>query len=411
MSVATILRESRERLAAKTKEHTLLFDKKGEDGKFAWTPDDWSAHERLQLEENDLHDEVKKYEGLDEAERKSRGLLDDLARPRGAAPLGAAAREAPEAKSVGEEIVDSAIFREWKDRNWNGSVRFEMPRFGMQPQLKTTMTTSAGYAPFVTRGSDIVPYPLRRPMVQDLMPSFQITEKGVEYVEETTNTQNAAAVAEAASKPESARVFTVRNVNAEVVATTLPVTEQQLADAPFIMGYINASLGQEIDLAEEVELLTGSGSSPHLQGYLTKTGVQTQAVSGDPVETAVYKAFTLVRFTGFAEPSACVFHPNDWQDVVTHQDLQNRYIWGDPATGLPSRIWGVPVVVTPAETENTILIGDFRAYSYVVRRQSLRIDVGWINDQFLKNTKTIRAETRLALVIRRPQAFCKVTGA
>ena len=66
--------------------------------------------------------------------------------------------------------------------------------------------------------------------------------------------------------------------------------------------------------------------------------------------------------------------------------------------------------VTPAETENTCLVGDFRMYAYVARRQGLRIDIGWISTDFTQRQKTIRAYVRTALVIRRKAAFCKLTG-
>jgi HK97 family phage major capsid protein len=243
------------------------------------------------------------------------------------------------------------------------------------------------------------------------MPSIQVGANALKYIEETTRTANAAPVAEGATKPESARAYTERTVLIEVIAALLPVSEQQLDDVPMIMALINSSLGMEVELAEEDQLLTGNGTSPQLQGFLTKTGVQTGAVAGGNVLTSFMSGLTAIRFTGFAEPSAAVWHPNDWQDVVTLQDADGRYIFGDPSTINTKQIWGVPAVVTPAETENTVLIGDFRMYAYVARRMGLRIDVGYVNDNFAKNLKTIRAESRLGLVIRRPGAFYKLTGA
>jgi HK97 family phage major capsid protein len=217
-------------------------------------------------------------------------------------------------------------------------------------------------------------------------------------------------VAEGAAKPESEYAFTQRTVLVEVIATLLPVTDQQLDDVPQIRGLIDGMMAEDVARAEETQILTGTGTSPQLQGFLTKTGVQTQAKGADPVPTAIYAAITLCRFTGFAEPDAVIFHPNDWHAVRVLQDTTGRYIWGDPWVPGPEMMFGIPVVVTPAETENTALVGAFRQYSYIARRMGLRVEIGYVNDNFAKNLKTIKAETRIANVIRRPQAFVKVTG-
>ena len=58
-----------------------------------------------------------------------------------------------------------------------------------------------------------------------------------------------------------------------------------------------------------------------------------------------------------------------------------------------------------------MVVGDFR-YGTIYDLEDVTIEMGWINDQFIKNTFTILAEQRLALLIRTGDetAFRKVTN-
>jgi HK97 family phage major capsid protein len=195
------------------------------------------------------------------------------------------------------------------------------------------------------------------------------------------------------------------------ITTSLPVTDEQLADVPAAEAYLNNRLSYDVRRRLDSQLLEGDGVAPNLKGTSNIGGsLNSQALGSDPRPDAVYKAFDLIRTNGFAEPSVLFINPTDWQPIRLLRTADDIYIWGSPAIAGPATIWGVPVVQTTGVTANTAITGDYIGFSALYIRQGLDISMGYVNDDFTKGKKTIRADIRCAMVHFRTAAFAKITG-
>lgn len=319
---------------------------------------------------------------------------------------------APERKSLGELLVESAAYKAFAaDTRVQGKVaQIDAPFLGPR-EAKATFTTTASTLTQYQRPPGMIMVGTERLTVADLLASGQTNANTIRYMQEDTYTNAATAVSEEGQKPEA--TFDTSEVDAPVrkIAVIARVTDEMFADFPAIRDYINGRLVFMVQEREEALLLNGNGTPPNIRGILQTSGIQTQAKGADPVPDAVYKAMTKVRFTGFFEPDGAVFHPNDWQDVRLLRTVDGIYIWGSPAEAGPERIWGLNVVVTTAMTENTALVGAFRLGAQVFRREGIRVETTNSDaSDFVYNRIAIRVEERLALAVWRPKAFCTVTG-
>src|ERR671916_3504920 len=101
-----------------------------------------------------------------------------------------------------------------------------------------------------------------------------------------------------------------------------------------------------------------------LRGVNNLVGIGLQAKCADNNLAGFYKALTLIRFTGRAQPSLAVFHPNDWQDFVLTTNASGDFMFGNPFQGVaPMSLFGIPVALSDAQTEGTGLVGDFSNFS------------------------------------------------
>ena len=258
----------------------------------------------------------------------------------------------------------------------------------------------------------------KRLVVADLIASGTATSNAIIYMVETTFTNAAAAVAEGAAKPESALVFDQKTDPVSKIAHWLPVTEELLEDVSAIQSYIDARLTLGVQLAEEDQLLNGSGTPPNIMGVMNRVGLATAVVrngAATPPETnadAILRQITAIATTAFVYPDGVVMNPTNWFTVATAKDAQGQYFGGGPFSSLPTAsLWGTPVAITPSIVANTALVGAFGTMSQVFRKGGIRIEASNSHqDFFIKNLVAIRAEERLALAVYRPGASGKVTG-
>lgn len=374
--------------------------------------------QRLDQEINDLSDRAAQ---LTDVERiradvaKSAGFEDlDVKDRRDALPTGDGADRAggQGRKSLGELFVKSAAYTGFKRGMRQGpSVEIPLTEEEMDALLVTKATlTTTGAPPESTRQGPLLPGVLRRPTVAALIPQGTTNQAAIKYLEETTTTNAVATVAEGGSKPQSTLAFTERTVSVRKIAGTMKITDETLDDEPLIRSYVENRLRLFLQLAEESQLLTGDNNAPNLNGLLTVAG-NTQAKGADPTPDAVYKAMDQIRVDTFLEPSGVVMHPLDWEDIRLLRTADGVYIWGSPMDAGPERIWGLPVVVTTAMTQNTGLVGAFDTATLIARRMGVAFDIATQNeDDFLKNIVAMRIEERLALITFRPDGLCTVTG-
>ena len=333
---------------------------------------------------------------------------------------------AQKSHSIGEAFLASA---EFKSLLASGSANMPAPyRSGSDYSVKDLYsalpTGTPGSFGTIQRDAMVIP-PMRTKRVRDLFPSRTTTAAIIEYFRMTGFTNNAAPVAERsgsafAAKPQSSFTFVGEQAPVRTLAHWEAAHRNVLADEPQLRAIIDNELMYGLRLQEDAQILNGSGTGENLTGILNTSGIQTynwssgfySATAGmtDTKADALRRAATL-SFLAYYEPSGVVLHPNDWEDIELTKDGNGAYVVAvSVAMGGEQKLWRIPVVDTPAMTEGTALIGAFGTGAQIYDRESASIRISeQHSDFFVRNAIVILAEQRLALAVKRPESFVKVT--
>lgn len=325
-------------------------------------------------------------------------------------------------KSIGEMVAEAKSYKDWASGGAGGGITLNFDDVYLSDLLassgayetvgmKTLMTTTAGFAPESIRLPGFVEAVTRPLQLLDIIPMARTGYDSVTYMEETTRTHAAAEKAEGAAYAESTFAFTEKSSPVRKITDSLPVTDEQLEDVPMMQSYINGRLTFGVRQRLDGQCLIGDGTAPNLRGLKNTVGIQTQAKGADPVPDAFFKAMTKIRTIGRAIPTHHVMHPTDWQGIRLLRTVDGVYIWGSPSEAGLERLWGLPVVQSDADAAGTGYTGSFQpAWVSLFERRGVDVQVGFVGTQFTEGKRTVRADTRAALVFFRPAAFASVTG-
>jgi|GEM_PF-314053 len=226
-------------------------------------------------------------------------------------------------------------------------------------------------------------------------------------------------VAEGNTKPATDMYFEERTADVQVIAHYMKTSRQVLDDMPGLRQGIDSDLIYGVLRKEDVALLYASGTGGQTAGLLTDPDIQTSLWSqGSHLDTktdAIRRSRTLIELADF-EATGCVIHPTVWEDIELEKSTTGEYIWVDSPSSMNglnpsgSTLWRMPLVITRAIAGDTWLAGAFAQAATLYDREQANIRFADQNeDDFIKNLVTILAEERLALAVKRPEAFVKGT--
>lgn len=363
-----------------------------------------SAVEAGEKSADDLQNAVTEFESVqaqmkaaDEAEKLISGLKKDIT-----APADNEKEEKAMAKTLGENFVEAV-----KSAQIGKKFNVIAPAF---KAATDTQTSPAGAVDFATTFDKTVVEAARVPLVvRDLFGAENISGSTLVYLVEGAMQGAPAVTAEGAEKPQIHFADpTPKTVSLAKVACHIKESDEYIHDYPFLASAINGRLLYELGLVEQNKLVAD---------LIATSGIQTgtyaaNATASDIADAILQAAMDVQNSSGFAA-DAILINPADWYALRIAKDGENRYYGGGffGAQNVPN-LWGINVCVSPAVTAGTIVVGAYKPCASVVQNGGVSVEaVNTNEDDFVKNLMTIRAEERLALAVRRPAGFKKLTKA
>lgn len=328
-------------------------------------------------------------------------------------------------RSAGEILTETDEYRAWAARRSHEPFTYEYTAEEYRAIVNTAVLPADYLRPQILPG-------FRRESsvygsLRDVLPVGQTSANSLIFFRELGFTNGAAFVTEATAtsgatglKPESGLSFEQDTATVGTIAHWMAITEQLEWNAPELRSIVDQRLLEGLNLVEDEMLLTGDGVGANPEGLLETTGIQTldnayfttnpTQNTGTEIEPfdRLARARRLIIDVARSRPSFIVFNPEDDEYFQTIVDANGHYYGAGPyATGISTTFWGLPRIVNEHMPQGQALVGDGRQ-AQIWDRRAATVTVGLVDNQFIRNMKTVRAEKSVGLAVYRPAAFALV---
>lgn len=336
---------------------------------------------------------------LRESEKALKASLGELEQHVAQMPLNNAVQAA---KSIGQQVISAEVLKDINS-SIQASKRIPIP---VQAALTSVDVAEGVVEPQRLPGIDATPK--QRLFIRDLIAPGKTTSPAIFWVQQTGFTNAAAVVPENTAKPYSNIQFATKITPVTTIAHMFKASKQILDDFAQLQSLVDAEMRYGLKFVEEQEILFGDGSGAHLHGIIPqaskfKAEFAVDKQNGiDDLRLAMLQA-QLARFPATGH----VLHFIDWAKIELIKDSLGRYILANPSALTGPTLWGLPIVVTEtAAFQGKFLTGAFNAGAQLFDREETNVVISTENtDDFEKNMISIRCEERLALALKRPEAF------
>ncbi|HCL6959769.1 phage major capsid protein [Klebsiella quasipneumoniae] len=334
-----------------------------------------------------------------EAEKSLKAALGELEQHVAQMPLSNAAKVV---ETVGQVVINSEALKTFS-ASVEGGKRLSIP---VNAALLSTGVADGVIEPQRLPGIDTTPK--QRLFIRDLIAPGRTGAPAIFWVQQTGFTNAAKVVAEGTTKPYSDIQFATKITPVTTIAHMFKASKQILDDFAQLQSTVDAEMRYGLKYVEEQEILFGDGTGVHLHGIVPQAtafagAFEVEQQNGiDDLRLAMLQA-QLARFPA----SGHVLHFIDWAKIELTKDTLGRYILANPAALTGPTLWGLPVVATEAPAfQGKFLTGAFNAAAQLFDREDANVVISTENaDDFEKNMISIRCEERLALAVKRPEAF------
>lgn len=336
---------------------------------------------------------------LRESEKTLKASLGELEQHVAQMPLNNAVQAA---KTIGQQVISADVLKEINS-SIQSSKRISIP---VQAALTSTGVAEGVVEPQRLPGIDVAPK--QRLFIRDLIAPGKTTSPAIFWVQQTGFTNKASVVPENTAKPYSDIEFATKITPVTTIAHMFKASKQILDDFAQLQSLVDAEMRYGLKFVEEQEILFGDGSGAHLHGIIPqaskyKPEFSVEKQSGiDDLRLAMLQAqLAQLPATGH------VLHFIDWAKIELTKDSLGRYILANPSALIGPTLWGLPVVATESTAfKGKFLTGAFNAGAQLFDREETNVVISTENtDDFEKNMISIRCEERLALAVKRPEAF------